>query len=117
MRETTDSAYDAYKNFAGFRKPGDMNIHDYIVKFDQRYQRSVKHKMTLPDAVLVFKVLDNANLNNHERQLALAACTDLSYDKMKSAMNRVFGLHRHSDQNSFKGASSAIKQESAMYTE
>ena len=117
LQETIDSAYDAYKNFDGFRKPGNMNIHDYIVEFDQRYQKSVKHKMTLPDAVLAFKLLDNANLSNHERQLALTACTDLSYDKMKSAMKRIFGPNRHSDQNSFKGVSSAIKQESAMLTE
>ena len=90
LQETIDSAYDAYKNFDGFRKPGDMHINDYIVEFDQRYQKSVKHKMTLPDAVLAFKLLDNANLSNHERQLALTACTDLSYDKMKSAMKRIF---------------------------
>ena len=67
-QETINSAYDAYKNFDGFRKPGDMNINDHIVEFDQRYQKSVKHKMTLPDAVLAFKLLDNANLSNHERQ-------------------------------------------------
>jgi len=99
LQENIDSAYDAYKNFDGFRKPSDMNINDYIVEFYQRYQKSVKHKMTLPDAVLAFKLLDNANLGNHERQLALTASTDLSYDKMKSAMKRIFGQNRHSDQN------------------
>ena len=117
LQETIDSAYDAYKNFDGFRKPGDMHINDYIVEFDQRYQKSVKHKMTLPDAVLAFKLLDNVNLSNHERQLALTACTDLSYDKMKSAMKRIFGQNRHSDQNNSRSAACAIKQESAMYTE
>ena len=116
LQETIDSAYEAYKHFDGFRKPGDMNINDYIVEFDQRYQKSVKHKVTLPDAVLAFKLLDNANLSNHERQLALTACTDLSYDKMKSAMKRIFGQNRHSDQNNSRSADCAVKQESAMYT-
>ena len=81
LQEAIDSAYDAHKNFNGFRKPGDMNINDYIVEFDQRYHKIVQHKMTLPDAVLAFKLLENANLSNHERQLALTTCTDLSYDK------------------------------------
>ena len=36
------------------------------------YQKSVEHKITLPDAVLAFKPLDNANLSSHEEQLALA---------------------------------------------
>ena len=76
LQEAIDSAYDAYKKFDGFRKLGDMNINDYIVEFDQRYQKTVEHKMALPDAVLAFKLLDNANLSNHERQLALTACTD-----------------------------------------
>ena len=74
-------------------------LNDYMVEFDQRYQKSVKHQMTLPDAVLAFKLLDNANLRNHERKLALTACTDPSYDKMKSAMKRIFGQNRHSEQN------------------
>ena len=117
LQETIDSAYDAYKNFDGFRNPGDMHINDYIVEFDQRYQKSVKHKMTLPDAVLAFKLLDNANLSNHERQLALTAGTDLSYDKVKSAMKIICGQNRHSDQNNSRSAACAIKQESAMYTE
>ena len=76
-----------------------MNINYDMAEVDKRYQKTGKPKMTLPDAVLAFKLLDNANLGNHERQLALTASTDLSYDKMKSAMKRIFGQNRHSDQN------------------
>ena len=47
--------------------------------------------MTLPDAEFAFKLLDNANLSNHERHSALTACTDLSYDTVKSAIERIFG--------------------------
>ena len=43
LQETIDSSYVAHKKFGGFRKCGDMNINDYILEFDQRYQKSVKH--------------------------------------------------------------------------
>ena len=78
-----------------------MNVNDYRA-FDQRYQKSVKHRMTLPDAVLAFKVLDNDNLSNHERQLTLTACTDLSYQKIQSAMKRILEQNRHSEQNKLR---------------
>ena len=47
--------------------------------------------MILPDAVLAFKLLDGTNLNVKERQLALTACSALTFLDMKSALKRIFG--------------------------
>ena len=113
LKERKDSAYEAYKNFDIFRKSTNMTMSEYIIEFDQRYQCSKKYDMTLPDAVLAFKVLDNAELNQQERQLALTACQDLKYSSMKSALKRIFG---DSDNTSISNEAITIKQESAMYT-
>ncbi|XP_024125019.2 uncharacterized protein LOC112144625 [Oryzias melastigma] len=52
----------------------------------------MKHyDMTLPDAVLAFKLLDTACLDENSRQLALTACADLTFASMKSALKRIFG--------------------------
>jgi len=64
---------------------------DYIIEFEQRYNRIKKYDMTLPDAVLAFKLLDTACLEEKSRQLALTACTDLTFASMKSALKRIFG--------------------------
>lgn len=46
--------------------------------------------MTLPDAVLAFKLLDMACLDEKNRQLALTACTNLTSSSMKSALKWIF---------------------------
>ena len=63
---------------------------DYIINFEQRYNKCKKYEMTLPDTVLAFKLLDNAGLSQSDRQLALTACSDLKFDTMKAALNRIF---------------------------
>lgn len=45
--------------------------------------------MTLPDAVLAFKLLDTACLKVKSKQLALTACAEFS--SMKLALKRIFG--------------------------
>jgi hypothetical protein len=72
--------------------------------------------MTLPDAVLAFKLLENAGLTKTERQLALTACSDLGFSSMKSALKRIFGdsILKSDDSDS---APIKIKQESAYYTQ
>lgn len=68
-----------------------MNISDYTLEFDKRYNKAKKYEMTLPEAVLAFKILDNAGLSLQEKQFALTACTDLQYKSLKSALQRIFG--------------------------
>ena len=69
--------------------------------------------MDLPDAVLAFKLLDNANLDIQSKKLALKACQDIKFAAMKSALTRIF--HDRSMSNDSPSTSLAIKQE-VMFT-
>ncbi|CAG2248923.1 unnamed protein product [Mytilus edulis] len=46
--------------------------------------------MEVPDAIIAFKLLDNAGLSQSNHQLALTAWSDLKFDTTKSALNRIF---------------------------
>ncbi|XP_039900576.1 uncharacterized protein LOC120741662 [Simochromis diagramma] len=91
QREEKDRAYEAYSCFDSIAKNHSVSMADYIIDFEQRYNRMKKYNMTLPDAVLAFKLLDTACLDEKSRQLALTACTDLTFASMKSALKRIFG--------------------------
>lgn len=91
LREEKDRAYEAYSHFDSISKDSAVSMADYIIDFEQRYNRMKKYNMTLPDAVLAFKLLDTACLEEKSRQLALTACTDLTFASMKSALKRIFG--------------------------
>ncbi|VDI06062.1 Hypothetical predicted protein [Mytilus galloprovincialis] len=77
LRDDKDKAYEAYKNFDTFVKTENLSMSDYIIEFDKRYSKSKKYDMTLPEAVLAFKLLDNAGLSSRDKQLALTASSDV----------------------------------------
>ncbi|ESO98891.1 hypothetical protein LOTGIDRAFT_158847 [Lottia gigantea] len=90
-KETKDATYEAYLSFENFRKTDDMSIETYVIEFERLNTRLVRYGMELPDAVLAFKLLDNACLSTQERQMSLTAAADLTYSDMKSALKRIFG--------------------------
>lgn len=112
LKEEKDRAYEAYSYFDGITKNSSVSMADYIIDFEQRYNRMKKYNMTLPDAVLAFKLLDTACLDEKNRQLALTACTELKFSSMKSALKRIFG-------GKSTGSSSGIQvnQDVAFFTE
>jgi phosphotransferase system IIA component len=92
LRDDKDKAYEAYKNFDNYFEKGEnMTVSDYIIELDKRYNKAKKYDMTLPEAVLAFKIVDNAELAVQKKQLALTACIDLKYKAMKSTLQRIFG--------------------------
>ncbi len=90
LKEEKDCAYEAYSYFDGITKNGLVSMTDYIIDFEQQYNKMKKYNMMLPDAVLAFKLLDTACLDEKNRQLALTACTELKFSSMKSALKRIF---------------------------
>ncbi|KAK7907197.1 hypothetical protein WMY93_015809 [Mugilogobius chulae] len=91
LKEEKDRQYEAYTEFDRITRESGVSMVDYIVEFERRYNRLQKFKMELPDAVLAFKLLDTAGLNIKDKQLALTACSSVSFANMKSALKRIFG--------------------------
>ena len=58
-----------------------MNLNNYKLK---------AHNMELPDGVLAYRVLANANISDHLKQLVSATLPELSYQKMKEQLLKVF---------------------------
>ena len=113
-KDKMDQAYSAYTAFDKFRRGGSMTMSAYIIEFEQKYNKCKKYEMALPDAMLAFKLLDNAGLSQSDRQLALTACSDLKFDTMKAALNRIFGTKSPLLDSA---AAVTVKEESAFVTE
>ena len=111
-KEDKDLAYEAYTTFDNFMRCDGLTIGDYIYEFEKLYERCSRLKMVLPDAVLAFKLLDNANFTFQEKQLALTACNELTLSSMKSAMKRIFGDRPATGGNNEKSMS--VKEEGAF---
>ena len=55
-------AYMAYDQFENFKRPDEMTIVDYINEFERLNNKIRQFDMVLPTGVLVYKVLNNANI-------------------------------------------------------
>ena len=91
-----------------------MNISEYVITFGQKYNQRKKYEMVLLDAVLAFKLLDNAGISQTDHQLALTACNDLKFNTMKAALNRIFRTKSLSANDDIL---CSIKEESAFMTQ
>ena len=114
-KDKVDQTYSAYTDFDKYRRESTMDMSEFIINFEQKYNICKKYEMTLPDTVLAFKLLDNAGLSQTDRQLALTACSDLKFDTMKSALNRIFATKSSLLESGVSAI--AIKEESAFVTE
>lgn len=115
-KEKIDNSYEAYKMFDKYARTNEA-ISEYIVEFERRYNRCKKFEMPLPDAILAFKLLDGAGLDLRERQMAMTACSAVgvvTFNNMKSALNRIFADKSTSEVTSAISVKS--EPEVAMFT-
>lgn len=112
LKEEKDRAYETYSHFDGIKKDSSISMTDYIIDFEQRYNRMKRYNMTLPDAVLAFKLLDTACLDEKNRQLALTACTELTFSSMKPGLKRIFGRKTFSSSDGIQ-----VHQDVAFFTD
>ena len=113
-KDKKDQTYFAYTDFDKYQRESTMDMSEYIINFEQKYNKCKKFEMPLPDTVLAFKVLDNAGLSQNDRQLALTACNDLKFDTMKAALNRIFATKSSLSESA---TAVTVKEESAFVAE
>ena len=70
-KDKMDQAYSAYTAFDKYQREGSISMSAYIIEFEQKYNKCKKYEMALLDAMLAFKLLDNAGLGQSDQQLAV----------------------------------------------
>ena len=82
--------YCAFKDFVTYRRNSGEGFSTYIVEFEKKHQEIEKYDMNLPTGVLVFFLLQTANLTpDHEKLVRTAA--QLEYKDMQEKIQKVFG--------------------------
>ena len=105
LKDSDTRAYIAFKKFYSYRRMSGVSITDFVVEFDQLYQKL--------DGVLAFFLLSAANVSQENEKLARATCKKLTYTDMKTTILKIFGDPAGEDDT----AAPAIKQELVFQTE
>ena len=85
------AAYMAYRDFETFVRPVDMNIQDFIIKFESLNTQIKKHDMVLPDGVLAYRFLHSVNLKDEEMKLCRATIAEFKYKYMQQKVLSLYG--------------------------
>ena len=82
--------FSAFKTFYQFRRPGDMGMTEFIIKYESLYHQLEEFDMKLPEGVQAFFVLTAANISEENERLARVTCPELKYAEMKETLLRIF---------------------------
>ena len=93
LKDSNQRSFTAYEDFINFRRQPETNIKDFIVQFNIRYNRIKNFKMELPDGVLAYNLLVSANLSKDQDQLCRATAASMTYEGMKTAIEKVAVSH------------------------
>ena len=112
LKDKLQLAYTSYDNFEKFRRPSDMSMADYVAEFERLYNKAKVYEMVLPEGILAYKFLNNANLSDTHDKLIRATMTDLTYNSMKNQVKKIFGdLSLNTSMNKSSTSSPQIKLE------
>ena len=107
--------FTAFHDFYNLRRKDDTKITDFVSEFEFLYYKFKSAEMTLPDAVLAFMLLSSCNLSINNQHLVLSAISEITYDKTRTAILRIFG--KSVDTSPITDSKSAATDEAVIKTE
>ena len=114
-KDDLSDCLEKFEDFEDFERASGQTIQDYKSKFDQKYNKIVKLRMTLPAPVLAFKLLRKAKITREEKLLVLTGLDytkqESMYDQAKESLKKFIGEHASAE------LKSAIKVEPTFLTE
>lgn len=106
-KDDIQDCLDKYEDFKYCKRTSGQKVTDYIVDFEQKYNRILKKKIILPQEILCFELIGNACLEKAEKLLVLSGIdfdkkTTL-FDQAKRALRKFKGdLCTEASTNSLK---------------
>ena len=88
LKDKVQNAYIWYETFEPYKRPKELNMKDYINEFERLHSKIKEYDMALPDSVLAYKLLKQAELSETHKQSIRATIIDLSYENMKLRLKK-----------------------------
>ena len=81
-QDTEQTTFIAYQKFKRYQQKQIVSISDYIYEFERLNDRTNKYGMKMPDVILAYWLLINANILEEIQKLARATMVKLTYANM-----------------------------------
>ena len=70
-KEHLEDSLKKYKEFKNCKRSKNRKATEYILEFEQKYNRIAKKDIKLPEEILAFELLSNANISKQDKMLVL----------------------------------------------
>ena len=97
LKDKTQKAYEAYEYFEMYKRPEGLGITEFVNEFEKRHNRTKAFGTIMSPDILAYRLLKFANLSEQNEQLAKATISDLTYEKMRIQLKKVFGTTSQPD--------------------
>ena len=71
-KDDLEDSLEKYEEFKNCRRKSEQKISGFIIEFEQRYNRIANKGIKLPQEILCFELLSNANISKQEKMLVLS---------------------------------------------
>ena len=89
LKDSSQSGFAAFDDFIKYCRPASLNISDYLIEFNLKYNKIMAYDMKLPEGVLAYALLTCANLPADQERICRATVSRLTYQDMKSQIEKV----------------------------
>ena len=93
-KDSTQSLFKAIDSFESYRRAPSEDIDKYILEFLRKYKylkQLQENKELYGEAILAYRLLNQASLTQEQQRLVRATCTVLTLEKMQEQLKRTFG--------------------------
>ena len=108
VKDINQAAFIAYDKFEKFKRPANMNIVDFISKFERLYNNISKYDMELPKVELAHRLLQSVDTLRINNSLLEQQCQCFMYDDMKKQLKAIYD---NLSTNKIKGSTTEINVE------
>lgn len=109
--------FTAFHNLYNFRRSDNTEMAVFINEFEHTYYKFTQESMTLPDAVMAFMLLASCNLTEDQSRLVMSAITEVTFENMKAALKRIYGVEIGYKKTSMRDSTCEFKDENAFSAE
>ena len=111
-KEDLEDSLEKYEEFKNYKRSKNQKITEFIIEFEQKYNRIAKKDIKLPGEILAFELLSNANISKQDKMLVLTGI-DFSqkstlFDQTKRSLKKFKG-EQAGGSGDIAGAGQAIK--------
>ena len=90
MKDETQLAFLAFDKFVKYRRPQDMDMNEFLRKFELMKSRCETYKFAIPDNILSYFMLSCANLPDDKVDIVRATISDLTVANVRTKILSIY---------------------------